>query len=77
MVEGGIVPIGNKFLGLLLIERSDLLDQTKESVPAVVQVSKPMFDFGWPKRVHVEADILTLFSIFIAFKRPDLIEGYA
>src|SRR6266446_4950753 len=72
LVQGGIISIGDKLLGLVVIEGPDFFDQAQEGAPTIVQMGEPMLYFGGPKRVDIEADILAFFSIAVALERANL-----
>jgi len=77
LVECRIIAVVDKLLSFLFVESTRLLQQMEESTPTIVEVGKPVIDFCGAERVNIEADVLAVFAVTIAFQGADLIEGDA
>src|SRR6266403_1744234 len=75
LVQGWIIPIRDEPFGLVFIERSRFLEQSKKGPAAIVQVVEPVLHFGWAKRVDIETDVFPMLAITVTFEGPDLVEG--
>ena len=77
LVKRGVIAPGDELLGLFFVEGAGLFHKTKEGAAAVVQVGHPVLDLGRAERVNVEADVLAVFAVIVAFESANLIEGNA
>src|SRR5437763_7016705 len=77
LVKGGVVAVGDEFLGFLFVEAASFFEQTQEGAAAVVEMGQPMLDLGRAKRMNVEADIFAMSSVTGPFENANLIERYA
>lgn len=75
LIQGLVVSVGDQRLSLFFIEGLHFFQQSQEGASAVIEMSKPMFDFGCAERMHIETNVFAVLSITIAIQNPHLVES--